>query len=68
VVFLLNLFHPHRKYLKEPCLINKVDCASLLSLINFGVPTYNTRSHSPFLIHFFSLNYGSNNPFDEACQ
>jgi hypothetical protein len=40
----------------------RVDTPSLLSLINFKVPSRLIRSNSPFVVRFHSINYGRNNP------
>lgn len=39
---------------------NKIDCPFLVSLVNFHVPTCNTRFHIPFTIPFSFNNYETN--------
>ncbi|KAF0751036.1 Uncharacterized protein FWK35_00024972 [Aphis craccivora] len=46
----------------------RIDAPSLLSLVNFKVPSRTTRYHIPFVVPAHTTNYGRNNPLDRMMR
>ncbi|XP_022175933.1 uncharacterized protein LOC111038911 [Myzus persicae] len=46
----------------------RIDAPSLLSIVNFKVPSRTTRYHAPFVVPAHTTNYGRNNPLDRMMR
>ncbi|XP_025425705.1 uncharacterized protein LOC112694457 [Sipha flava] len=46
----------------------RIDAPSLLSLVNFKVPSRTTRYHAPFVVPAHTTNYSRNNPLDRMMR